>query len=246
MIAIVPWAARRPTDAMLHEGLAMMFPLSRRAAAWGLVAAICIAAMPMAISAPRIANLSLRGLQLGAKTTLVVDGSELGPDSRVIVSAPGVSQAIKPGSTSARLEVELAVDAAVAPGIYLLRVASATGVSPAVAIGIDSLPQLPFARRRSLSTRLTPRAWRQHGAQHFVRRQEGAKRADRGREQAAGRKLNPSVHVYDARHAQLTWSQGCRPLPATHARWRICRPTASTPLNCTTRSSAAAIRVSSA
>ena len=44
---------------------------------WGVVLAIGLLRPAMASAAPRINNLSLRGLQAGGTTTLVIDGSEL-------------------------------------------------------------------------------------------------------------------------------------------------------------------------
>ena len=133
-------------------------------------------------------NLSLRGLQAGGVTTLVIEGSELLPDPRIFLSAPVARQTIKDGATPQRLEVEFLLDGQTPAGIYLLRVASASGISDAVALGVDNLPQIPFAPQvPRLERGHDRRARRQHGAVDVAGRQEGPARAGRSRKPALGR-----------------------------------------------------------
>src|SRR5262245_53373257 len=96
-----------------------------------------------AMAAPNVSNVSLRGLQTGGTTTLVVEGSDLLPDARVVAPFPITGQRLLPGSQANRIEMEVAVDDRAVPGIYQLRIASGTGVSNPVAVGIDRLAQLP-------------------------------------------------------------------------------------------------------
>jgi hypothetical protein len=120
----------------------------RRFNRYGGVAAAALSAWLVssaAWGAPRIDTLSLRGLQAGGITTLVIEGADLLPEPRILCSAPHTKHTIKEGATATRLEVEFVVDGACESGIYLLRVASAEGISPAVALGVDNLPQIPFA-----------------------------------------------------------------------------------------------------
>ena len=81
----------------------------------------------------------------GATTALAVDGTELGPDTRLLADFPLAGQTQKPGATVNHVEFEVALDAQIPPGICLLRVAGPTGVSTAVPIGVDGLRQLPLA-----------------------------------------------------------------------------------------------------
>ncbi len=86
---------------------------------WGYWAAIvCLTLAQHAAAAPRISNVSLRGLQAGGITTVVIEGSELLPDPRIFFSAPVARQTIKEGAKRERLEVEFVLDAATPSGIY--------------------------------------------------------------------------------------------------------------------------------
>ena len=60
--------------------------------------------------APRIDKLSLRGLQAGGITTLVIEGADLLPEPRILFSAPHSKHTIQDGATAKRLEVEVVVD----------------------------------------------------------------------------------------------------------------------------------------
>ncbi len=192
--------------------------------AWGFVLALGSLAAHSANAAPRINNLSLRGLQSGGMTTLVIDGSELLPDAKIMFSAPVAKQLIKEGATAARLEVEFTLDAQVPSGIYLLRVASASGISEAVALGVDPLPQIPFGPQLSSlnvamtgalngSTVLSTTFAGKQG-QHLVIDVES---------QRLGAKLEPVVHVYDARRVQLAWSRAIASI-ADDARCAVTLP----------------------
>src|SRR4051812_10137067 len=112
-----------------------------------LLAVAVVALATQAHAAPQIKNISLRGLQAGAVNTLVIEGYELTPNPRILLTAPVARQVIKDGATANRLEIELAPDSQLQSGIYLLRVASATGISTAVALGVDGLTQVAFAEQ---------------------------------------------------------------------------------------------------
>ena len=177
-----------------------------------LALAICLGAAASALAAPRIANVSLRGLQAGGLTTLVIDGSELLPDPKLWFSAPVAKQTIKEGATAQRLEVELALDGQTPSGIYLLRVASASGISQPVALAVDNLPQMPFAPQlAALNVAMTGAL---EGSavltSSFVGKQ-GQQVVVEVEARRLGSNLNPVVHLYDARRVQLAWSQA---LPA--------------------------------
>jgi hypothetical protein len=177
-----------------------------------LAIALGLTAGAAAQAAPRIANISLRGLQAGGVTTLVIEGSELGPEPRIYFSAPVARQTIKEGATPQRLEVEFLLDGQTPAGIYLLRVASAAGISDAVALGVDNLPQIAFAPQ-------TPRASVAMSGEltgSTVLSTTLAGKKDQRlvvevESRRLGAKLDPVIHVYDARGAQLAWGQA---LPA--------------------------------
>lgn len=202
----------------------MMHPPLFRYRAWAWVVAISLTLSGRAFAAPKITNLSLRGLQAGGVTTLVIEGSELSPEPRLLLSTPVAKQAIKEGATPERLEVELTLDGQTPGGIYLLRVASASGVSDAVALGVDNLPQIPFADEITVPTVAMTGALTGSGVlstslvgkqgQHVLVEVESRR---------LGAKLDPVVHVYDARGTQLAWSQGL-PSLAGDARATVTLP----------------------
>ncbi len=189
-----------------------------------LAIAVGLTAGAAADAAPRITNVSLRGLQAGGVTTLVIEGSELLPEPRIYLSAPVARQTIKEGATPQRLEVEFLLDGQTPAGIYLLRVASATGISEAVALGVDNLPQITF-------TPQTPRASVAMSgalAGSTVLSTTLAGKKDQRlvvevESQRLGAKLDPVIHVYDARGAQLAWSQAL-PALAGDARTAVTLP----------------------
>ncbi len=162
-----------------------------------------------AAAAPRIDNLSLRGLQAGGVTTLVVEGDDLTPDPRLLLSAPVTRASIKEGATAKRIEVELALDGQVPAGVYLLRAASQHGISEPVAVAVDNLPQIAFAPQ--LATVNVAMSGTLQGSSvlstTFAGKQ-GQRVTVEVESRRLGAKLNPVVHVYDGRHTQLAWSQG--------------------------------------
>jgi hypothetical protein len=95
---------------------------------------------------PAINNLSLRGVQLGKTTRLIIGGSGLQPNPQVHLSLPGVKQTIVAGSNAARLIVDLALPADAKPGYYPLRVQTSNGLSGALPIAVDQLAQLSVAQ----------------------------------------------------------------------------------------------------
>jgi hypothetical protein len=76
---------------------------------------------------------------------LVFDGGELAPETRIVSSLPLKSQQVKPESNAGRVAIEVVVDDAAQPGVYSLRLASASGISNSVLVGVDRLPQAQFA-----------------------------------------------------------------------------------------------------
>ncbi|MFM8251256.1 MAG: hypothetical protein ACKOBW_06645 [Planctomycetota bacterium] len=160
-----------------------------------------------AVAAPTIGKLSLQGLQVGAKTTVVLDGSELSADTRILLPIPGVTEAIRPGATAQRVEYEVTVAADVPAGVYPLRVYNARGVSNMILVAIDRLPQqpwsaeieqLPVSRHASLAgdQRLTTK----------LRGQKGQRLVVDIAAQRLGSPLRPVVRLYDAQGVQVAWS----------------------------------------
>ncbi len=96
-------------------------------------------------AAPTIADVSLRGLRSGATSTLTIRGSELDGAPQLLLPFPVAKAELKPGGNAGQFQVDVTLDANAAPGIYPLRVANERGVSNAVLLAVDALPQAPFA-----------------------------------------------------------------------------------------------------
>src|SRR5687767_9472504 len=62
---------------------------SVRSTVWLLIVAI---ASPAAAAPPSARSINLRGLQIGGTTTIVVDGTDLLPNPRVVMSVPIAAQ----------------------------------------------------------------------------------------------------------------------------------------------------------
>ena len=170
---------------------------------------ILLSATACAVAAPTISNISLRGLQIGGITTIVIEGSDLLPDPRLMLPVPIAAQSVKSDSTAERVEIEVSLDGSVEPGIYPLRLASGRGISPPVAVGLDQLAQ------RSWTTEITALPVALHGTltgTQIVRTTLMGKKDQRlvvaveARRLGAG--LNPVVRLLDDRDVQLAWSAG--------------------------------------
>ena len=166
-----------------------------------------------AVGAPAISNLSLRGLSAGSAVTLAIDGSELTADSKVVLPVPIASQTVKPGAKANRVEIEITVDAAAAPGIHLLRVATKNGISNSLAIGIDRLPQatineasgqLPVALTGTLPVA-------QSFKTSFTGKRDEVISLD-VEAQRLGAAIKPVVRLLDARGTQIAYSPPLRTL----------------------------------
>jgi len=172
--------------------------------AWG-------SAPPTAHAAPRIDNISLRGLQIGGTTTVTIDGADLLPDPQLVIGTSGVQQAVQEGATPNRVQIAVTLDTAVEPGIYLLRIASGKGISSGIPVGIDALPQQPFADQiAQLPVAL-------HGSLaggNILRTRFQGTKGQRVVLDVEARRLGanfkPIVRLYDSRGAQIAWSPSLR------------------------------------
>src|SRR5437899_2181151 len=91
---------------------------------------------------PSIRNVSIRGLQSGGTTTLVIDGDDLGAAPRLLLPF-AARQDRKPKSTEKQATFDVTLGNDVQPGYHHLRVVTDGGVSLPVVIGSDRMPQKP-------------------------------------------------------------------------------------------------------
>ncbi|MBI2825412.1 MAG: hypothetical protein HYX69_12065 [Planctomycetia bacterium] len=171
-------------------------------------AALALFATVKADAAPAIKSLSLRGLQTGAVATLVIEGTDLIPDPQIVLPVAIAKAELKQPATAERMEVEITLDASVLPGIYPLRVANKHGISGAVTVGIDDLPQRPFG------TQIDALPVALHGSlvggtilRTSFAGKAGQKIVADVESHRLASKLDPVVHLLDERNVQLAWSQ---------------------------------------
>ncbi|MBW3539315.1 MAG: hypothetical protein KY476_03525 [Planctomycetes bacterium] len=158
---------------------------------------------------PAIRAVSIRGLRIGATTTLTVDGSNLVPEPRLLAAFPIAKVELKsdPPPQSNRIVLDVTLGEDVVPGMYPLRVVSMSGVSAPIVIGVDRLPQVPVAAK----VETLPAAV--HGTVAGSAIVETTFDGKAGQEvtieveaqQLAGA-LRPVLHVYDSRRLQLGWA----------------------------------------
>jgi len=156
---------------------------------------------------PKVARLSVRGLQIAATTRIVLTGADLLPDLKLLCDAPIKSQQIVGKPTATSVEVDVAIDGSAVPGVYHLRVQSAGGVTPPELIAIDGLKHQPVA------TAIDTLPTAVHGALAGSTVQEftfpGTVKSQVTVDVLArrlGSKLRPVIHLYDADRRQLAWS----------------------------------------
>jgi hypothetical protein len=156
---------------------------------------------------PVIRNLNLRGLQAGATTTLIVDGADLLPEPKLLLNVPIASQKVLDGATATRVQVEVTLDGQVTPGVYNLRVANPTGISPPEIVAIDRLPQLAFAEQ----IEALPVTMHGNLGGSQVLRTKFTGKAEQTvmieiEAQRLGSKLRPVIHLLDANRKQLAYA----------------------------------------
>lgn len=110
----------------------------------GALAQIAEEARPLP-AAPEIGALSIRGLQSGATSVLAVSGTNLGASPRLVVPFAIGKAEVRPGASAERVEFEIAVPAETPAGCYPVRVQTAHGISGALTLAVDPLPQVVYA-----------------------------------------------------------------------------------------------------
>ena len=171
-----------------------------------LISSLCLCVSVVHSAEPAIRNLSLRGLQIGGTTTLVVDGDDLGTAPRLLLPFPAVQQ-LKPGSTKSQASFDVTLDGNVEAGYYHLRVMTDEGVSAPIVITVDRLPQRPLAAMvEQLPVAL-------HGVvsgsatveTKFIGK-AGQKILVEVESQRLGSKLRPVVHLVSPKRLQIAWT----------------------------------------
>jgi hypothetical protein len=184
--------------------------------------AVSIGVAPAA-AAPVIRNVSLRGLQAGAATTIVIDGADLLPAPRLVTTLPLAAQEVLPNATATRVEIKATLAADVTPGLYNLRIASGAGISSAIVVAVDKLPQLPLVDKEKIAT-LPVALHGNIGGPQIVRTtfdgRAGQTITIDIEANRLGSKLRPVVHLCWL--ATLGLKPACRPTACTRSRSTTC------------------------
>jgi hypothetical protein len=180
----------------------------------GVLAALSLFIVIQAASAaPQINRVNLRGVCTNGTTRLILDGDRLSNDTKLVLGGEIVAQAMQPGATEKRIEVELTLGKSAQPGIYLLRALNADGVSNGIAIGVDSLSQSAMTDRvESLPAAITGSVAGDQSAKTSFAGKKGEKVLIEVESRRLLSQLNPVVHLYDSRGVQVAWAQGTRRL----------------------------------
>lgn len=178
------------------------FSLKQR---FALLLVCCLAADAHA-APPTITNLATRGVPLGT-STVVINGADLLPEPRLVLPVPIANQKVKDGATANQVQIELSLDPSVPPGIYPLRIATSQGISAPLAVGIDALPELPFAPEvGSLPVALTGTLQGSSVLRTSFAGQKGQQIVVDVEGRRLGIELNPVLHLLDGRGVQIAYA----------------------------------------
>ena len=187
-----------------------MFRLSlfgfRNAACLNLIVAILVlGAVPVEARPPEIRAITVRGLQLGASTNVIIDGADLLPAPQVFLNDLPLSATVDPASTPARLVLSIATPDAIPPGVGCLRLVTAEGFSNSIFVGLDRLPNLPLAvETLNLPVALHGSVPGSGSSQTSFLAKAGEEYSIEVEARRLGSKLRPVVHVYDERRFQVS------------------------------------------
>lgn len=198
---------------------------SRDACCRWFLHALCLGAFAAnSLAAPVINSFAPRGLGIGQTTTVVIDGADLLPSPRLLLSSNGLDAKLKPNPAPNRVEFDITIPKSASPGIHLVRLASDQGISNAVLVGIDDLPQQPFsAEIKSLPVALTGQAPGNTVAKTTFEGKKGQRIVLDLEARRLGSTLDPVIELLDPRRVQLAWSQG-QPLLGGDCRLDVTLP----------------------
>ena len=167
-----------------------------------------LACLPTALcAAPLVEAIEPRGLQIGATTVIVVRGSDLLPEPRIESSLAIAKQVVLRGATAQRAEIAITLADDVAAGIYPLWIYTSKGVSSAIAVGVDALPQQAWGNEiESLPVALSGEISGSAVLQTKLAGKQGQRLVVDVEARRLGSALKPVVRLYGERGAQLAWS----------------------------------------
>lgn len=91
---------------------------------------------------PELNSVSIQGLETGKTSKLIVSGTNLYPNPRVIFPVTGANITVGPNSNSKQLELEVTIPKNCPSGHVSLRVSTEGGVSNAIPVAVEALRQV--------------------------------------------------------------------------------------------------------
>jgi hypothetical protein len=163
---------------------------------------------------PVVSGVDLRGLQIGKPTTLVIIGTDLLPNPRLLTTARIAKQTLKDGAKPERITIEVELAEGSQPGLENWWLVTDSGVSARSTFATDQLPQKAFAEKtESLPVAL-------HGTISGSQVRDVTFTGKAGQEilceveaQRIESKLRPVLKLYGPGNVMLKWS-----LPLTALR----------------------------
>jgi len=107
----------------------------------------CAWSTQLVAALPTITSLSVRGLQVGGTTRVVIRGTNLLPSPRVVAGIEIAGQVVVGKAAASAVTLDITLADGVQPGVYHLRVASGQGLSIPQLVTVDRLPQQPVAAK---------------------------------------------------------------------------------------------------
>ncbi|MBL8793031.1 MAG: hypothetical protein JNM56_03940 [Planctomycetia bacterium] len=185
--------------------------LPRRLACVALV--LLVAVFTAEAAPPQIAKIAVPTLQAGGTATLIIDGTDLTPNLRILLPVPIAEQKVKDGATDKKVQIEVKLADGIAPGVYPLRVASDKGISPPVAVEIDAGASQPFAAQiGALPANLHGTLAGSNVLSTALAGKKGQRLVIEVEARRLGSAVEPIVKLYDPKRVQLAWAQGSNPL----------------------------------
>ncbi|MBC7856932.1 MAG: hypothetical protein IAF94_26175, partial [Pirellulaceae bacterium] len=161
---------------------------------------------------PTLANLNIRGLQLGGTTQLVASGDEFGTAPKLLLPF-AAKQELQPGGTNNQATFSVTPEGEIQPGYYHVRVVTPGGASLPLVIGVDKLPQVAFGPDvAQLPTAMHGSVGGSAVSETKVNGKAGQKIQIEVEAQRIGSKLRPVLHLYNAKKKQIAWSWNQPPL----------------------------------
>lgn len=156
---------------------------------------------------PKIKQMDQRWMKLGAANQVTFRGTDIAKDSKVLFEFPIASQKVtKVGNGFVTLEIVLGED--IPTGIHAGRLANSTGISVPFVVSIDRIETVAFGPKiESLPIALSGT----YAGPQRLTTVFSAKKSETVSVEVEGRRLGslvrPLIRVYDARGAQVAWSQ---------------------------------------